>query len=171
MALTPNFTSAQTSGEPSKVTLTDTSTGSDGDVASRRVYFTKADGSYLTSEGNDNDYEDWAYADANETFDILDKDYALNIRVVWLNAGGDTLYTKIILTGLTLYNETYDYGLTEMLAANPMLVGDDSFIERKSALRTLIDAGDKAITWGDIYNSQACYNAATLIRTSTNFFV
>ena len=48
MSLTPNFTAVQSIGSPDSVQLTDSSTGSDGAIVSRRVSFRLSNGNYLT---------------------------------------------------------------------------------------------------------------------------
>ncbi|MDE1767227.1 MAG: hypothetical protein KGI27_13295, partial [Thaumarchaeota archaeon] len=146
MAFSQNFSVSQVTGYPSQIVLTDTSTGSDGSIASRRVYLAKADGTFLVPAGTSTQYITWAYANASITIDALDKDYALLITVQWLDAGGAILYALNSLNGETLYNETFDYLLTQMMASNPYLVNDNDFFPNKSLLRTFIDAGNQAIT-------------------------
>ena len=46
MPLVPNFTASQYSGTPSVITLTDTSTGSDVTITSRRVYLLQSNGTF-----------------------------------------------------------------------------------------------------------------------------
>jgi hypothetical protein len=48
-------------------------------------------------------------------------------------------------TAFTLYNETFDYGLTTMLSANPLLINDNSFWGNKVKLREAIDSGNQAL--------------------------
>lgn len=165
MALTPNFSTSQTPGQPSIVTLQDTSTGSDVNITQRRIYFKKDDGTFKVPSGTSTEYVAWAYALSTISVDMLDKDYAFAIIVQWLDAGNVVLYDKTIPTGLTLYNETNDYGRTQKLSGNPLLINDDDFWERKEIMRTQIDSGNQAITFaGDLFAAQQCYNAATNIR-------
>lgn len=165
MALTPNFSVSQAFGSPSEVTLQDTSTGSDGAITQRRVYLRTATGSFLVPDGTSTDYVEWAYADSTITIDALDKDYGLDIVVQWLDVSNTVLYDKTIATGLTLYNETYDYGLTQKFSGNPLLINDDGFFERKSRIRTDIDSGNQAIVFAeDLFSAQQCYDDATTLR-------
>jgi len=165
VAIVPNFSASQVIGEPSEVVLTDTSTGSDGAITQRRAFLRKADGTFMVPTGTSTDYIQWPYANASITIDALDKDYAFAIVVQWLNISNVVLYDKTIPTGLTLYNETFDYQLTQMFSGNPLLINDDSFFEKKSDLRTLIDSGNQAIVFAeDIFAAQQCYNKATEIR-------
>ncbi len=165
MPLTPNFSYSQPLGDPSVVELEDTSTGSDGLVTERRVYLTKADGSYLTPEDNDEDYIVWAIADDTIEIDALDKDYALNVVVLWVNSGGTALYTKNYIIGFTQWNEEFDYSLTQLQSGNSVLTHDGNFFNLKSQLRTEIDSGNQAVVLAeDLYGAQNCYDAATQIR-------
>lgn len=165
MPIVPNFSTSQTFGSPSKVTLQDTSTGSDGSLVERRVFLRKADGVFLVPEGNSTQYIVWDYAVSTITIDALDKDYGLDIVVQWLDFNFTVLYDKTIATGLTLYNETYDDGLTQKFSGNPLLINDDGYFERKSRIRTDIDSGNQAIVFAeDLFAAQQCYNDATNVR-------
>ena len=44
MSFSPAFTASQSAATPSTVVFTDTSTGSDGSIASRRIYVTDNNG-------------------------------------------------------------------------------------------------------------------------------
>lgn len=169
MALTPNFAATQSEGANDTIDLEDTSTGSDAAIAARRVYFITSQGAYLVESGTSTDYEAWALADDEESFEVLiDKDYALLIRVLWVNSGGTTLYTKELYYGFTQYNEEFDYGLTQMIAANPYLIND--YLPKKSELRTYIDSGNQAVELAsDIGNAQICYDKATAIRLEQEY--
>lgn len=163
--ITPNFSSAQTFGLPSKVILTDTSTGSDGAITQRRVYLRKPDGTFLVPSGTSTEYIQWAYAASSITIDALDKDYGLDIIVQWLNVSNTVLYDKTIPTGLTLYNSTNSYQRTQKLSGNPLLINDDDFWERKEQLRECIESGNEAILFAeDIFAAQQCYDRGTDIR-------
>jgi hypothetical protein len=162
---TPNFSYSQPLGDPSVISLEDTSTGSDGLVTERRVFLTKADGSYLVPEENDEDYIVWPIADDTIDIDALDKDYALNVVVLWVNAAGTALYTKAQKIGFTQWNEEFDYSLTQLQSGNPALTHDGNFFNLKSDLRTEIDSGNQCVLLAvDLYGAQNCYDAATLIR-------
>jgi len=170
MAFVQNFSTSQTVGLPNKINFSDTSTGSDGSIASRRIYLQLDDGSYLVEDGTTTDYEVWPIIDSTITLDVLEQDEAINITVQWLDSGGTVLYSKVILTGFTLYNETFDYGLTQMLAGNPLLINDNMFFYNKSKLRVYLDSGNNAIELAsDILSAQLCYDKATLLRTNSPY--
>lgn len=172
MSFVGNFSAAQVSGYPSQIVITDDSTGTDAAIVSRRIYLAKADGSYLVPSGTLTDYIIWPIGTTTKTIDALNKDYALLITVNWLGVSGTNLYTKPLLYGFTLYNEAFDYYLTQMLTANKLLINDNNFWSNKSDLRTYIDSGNQAISLAsDQSGAQVCYDEATKLRLgSQNYF-
>ena len=174
MALTVNFSAAQTPGDPGTIILTDESTGTDVAVTQRRVYIQTAAGDYLVLEGTTTEYESWAdFPSTTELTltDILDKDYAVRMVVQWLNVGGTVLYDKTLYYGFTCYNEDFDYELTQTVAGNPLLISDNNFWGNKSTLRGYIDSGNNAITRNsDTAAAQQCYDLATNMRTNSQYF-
>lgn len=170
LAIDQNFTAQQVIGFPSQIVLNDTSTGSDSNVTSRVVYLQTKDNTFLVPSGTTTSYIVWAIANASITIDALNKDYSLVITVNWLDINGATLYTKPLLFGFTLYNETFDYYLTQMLAANNYLITDNNFWPNKSTLRTYIDGGNQAILLAsDQGNAQICYDEATKLRVGSQY--
>ena len=69
------------------------------------------------------------------------------------------------------FNEKFDYGLTQMLTANPMLINDNDFFPHKEELRISIDSGNQAFTLvGDIFAAQQCYDRATELRVNSQYY-
>jgi hypothetical protein len=171
MPLVPNFTASQYSGTPSVITLTDTSTGSDVTIASRRVYLLQANGTFLVPAGNTTDYILWDLVDTSISIDVLSQDTALSITVQWMS-GIDTVVTsKTISFAFTAYNETFYYGLTESQVANSNLSASTNWYQTKLVLRVELDSADQAITFAsDIYSAQAALNRATYISTNQAYF-
>jgi hypothetical protein len=174
LPLTPSFSASQPAGAPASVTITDTSSGSDGTLTSRRIYFQKADGTYLVPEGTETDYVEWDIDETSVTVeDLLDsegdgKDYALNITVNWMT-NSTVSYEADDPWGFQQYNDNFDYTLTQLLSQNPLLQNDNNFWESKSLLRTYIDSGSQAVSVGDIFSAQICYDKATLLRTNSQY--
>ena len=84
MPFIENFTATQYISVPNLIVITDTSTGTDAAITSRRVYMRKSDGTYLVEEGTTTNYELFPLATGNIiSYDVLDKDYALTITVEW----------------------------------------------------------------------------------------
>lgn len=109
MSFLPSFTVSQPIGENNIVTVTDTSTGTNSAINARRVYLRKSDGTFLVPEGTATDYVDWAWVDTSIDIDVLDKDYALEITVEWLE---DPLFF-LSETGDSLISEGGLYFTTE----------------------------------------------------------
>jgi hypothetical protein len=171
MPLVPNFTASQYSGTPSVITLTDTSTGSDVTITSRRVYLLQANGTFLVPAGTVTDYILWDLVDPSISIDVLSQDSALSITVQWMNAGNTVVTSKTISFAFTAYNETFYYGLTESQVANANLTASTNWYQTKLILRVEIDSADQAITFAsDIYSAQAALNRATFISTNQAYF-
>lgn len=166
-----SFTATQLIGEESTVTITAVVTGTDVAVTQRRVYLQTDSGEFLVPTGTTTDYVQWSISASSIDIDCLDKDYGLRIVVEWLDVNNVVLYDDEQYVGLTLYNESFDYGLTQLMAANPLLINDNALWQNKSKLRTFIDSGNNAITFAsDLYNAQLCYDAATELRLSSQYF-
>jgi hypothetical protein len=171
MSLTPNFTASQSSGTPSIITLTDTSTGSDGTIAKRRVYLLQANGTFLVPAGTTTNYIEWNLADTSISLNVLSQDSALSITVQWLTSGNVVVTAKTTSFAFTAYNETFYYGLTESQVANSNLTASTNWYQTKLILRVEIDSADQAITFAsDIYSAQAALNRATFISTNQALF-
>jgi hypothetical protein len=171
MSLTPNFTASQSSGTPSIITLTDTSTGSDVTIAKRRVYLLQANGTFLVPAGTTTDYINWNLADTSIALNVLSQDSALSITVQWLTAGNAIVTSKTTSFAFTAYNETFYYGLTESQVANANLSASTNWYQTKLILRVEIDSANQAITFAsDIYSAQAALNRATFISTNQALF-
>lgn len=172
MALTVSFTAESVSGSPSDILFTDTSTGTDAAVTSRRIYMSDKDGNFIVEDGTSTEYEVWAIPLAtNITLDLLSSDMAVRITVQWLNVSNVVLYDYTIdAIGFTEYNEDFDYELTQRMSANPLLINDNNFWSNKNKFRGLIDAGNNAIlNASDISNAQLCYDAATEIQDNAQY--
>ncbi len=170
MAINPSFTTSQVIGQPENVVLTDTSSGSFGAITQRRVYLYINNGGTIVPQGTNTPYVQWALANQSITIDCLDKDYAINIEVQWLDNTDTVINTVTNKVGLTMYNETFDYQLTQMETANSKLANNNNFFSNKSNLRTYIDSGNQAMIFAaDIYAAQLCYDRATDLRLNAQY--
>ncbi len=172
MPLVESFTATQSLGFPSRITLTDTSTGSDGAIAERRVTVVDSNGDYLVEEGTTTNYEVWPYADATITLDLLTIDRAVYITVYWVNSGGATLYSKTILTVFRLYSITYYIYLIKSQSSNVKLKDNANFYQNEiKLLCSLQEAYDSVYYAGDIKSAQsALTRAKSLVDNPANFF-
>ena len=182
MPFTPGFSTSQTIGLPNKINFTDTSDGTDNAINSRRIFIQDAANAYLVETGTTTNYEIWSITSGLDprsiSFDVLKKDMALYITVQWGSLSGiapnqtfTVLYEKSYLSGFTLYNESFDYQMTQVLSGNPLLINDHNFFANKSQLRVSIDSGNQAVFLAaDIYAGQQCYDRATNLRLNSPYF-
>lgn len=147
MPITPNFSTSQASGNLDAMTITDTSTGSDGTITGRLIYLRKYDGTYLTPTDYTVDYIFWPYSSSSLTVeDLLDKDYCLDITVYWY-IGSGIGYSKTILTLFRGYTDTFLRNLTRAVASNRTLITRPNYWQNKQKLRVLIDDAAQATEW------------------------
>lgn len=165
MPITPSFSISQSSLSPNIVTATDTSTGSDAAIASRRIFFQTAQGTYLVEDGVTTDWNSWNYADAAESFDILDTDQSLAITVQWLSVANAVLYTLTQLFCLPQYNKNFYYYLIQQQALTPSILQDTVYFSNIATYWQNIIGAINAIEIGaDIAASQNCLDRATLMK-------
>jgi hypothetical protein len=154
MPLTPNFTAVESLAFPSQITLTDTSTGSDGTVTGRVAYFRLADGTYLTPTGISNSALAWPIAQTSIVFDLLPRSHAVSITVNWL-AGSTVAYTLTTLWDFDLYDYLEGYAKVQNLTSSPKLFDDVNFFLSVVRLDANIFMSEVAVTIGnDIYSAQ-----------------
>lgn len=170
MPFAASFSVSQTLGDPSEITFSDTSTGTDGNITERRIYLRLSDGLFLVESGTATDYETWDILDISDTLDVLDEDEAIEVTIQWLDVSGTVLYVSTANYGFTLFNSTFDYQLTQRLSGNPLLINDNNFFELKSELRVAIDSGNDAIAVGDLFGAQQCYIIATNLRLNSQYY-
>lgn len=171
MALTPSFSVAQNSGTPNIITIADSSTGSDGSVAKRRVYLLQADGTYLVPTGTTTTYIDWALSASSINLNVLTQDAALEVTVQWLSSTNVVLYTVTSAFSFSAYGETFYYGLTQQQSANPEIISSLNFYQTKMMVRVELDSAAQAISFAsDIQGAQQCFDRLQIIINNQNFF-
>jgi hypothetical protein len=169
MAITPSFTVSQNYSTPNILSLVDNSTGTDNTLTQRRVYLIKDDGTYLVPQGTTTNYIVWSYAVSFIDIDVLNKDYALNIRVEWL-AGNVVEETKEDVYLFKLYGELFLYGLSQRQESNPQIINSFPFYINKMRLRTELDSAVGAVVYGsDILTAQSCLDRAKYLMDNENF--
>ena len=162
MALTVNFSASTNITTPTILTLTDTSTGTDGAITSRKVLLRKADGTYLVPTGTTTNYIVWDIASSSINLSVLSVDYALNIYVYWM-AGSQINYYLITPYEFNTNARVYRIKLLKAQASNPALVNSANFFEVISNITTLIDGANEAILLaGDITLAQLCNTQAAV---------
>jgi hypothetical protein len=155
MPLTPAFTVSQSLADPSTITVTDTSTGSDAAITSRRVYIRLANGTYLVVDGTTTDYEVWAIADTAITLELLPRSEALQIIVQWLDVSNEVIYTATEYTVFTWADYIFLYQLTQTQAGRPKLRDNRNYYYSKIRMFVNVEDAENAVDYAsDIWNSQ-----------------
>lgn len=145
MPIVPNFSTSQPAGAISSVTFTDTSTGSDVGLSGRTISLIKYQGDALVPTDYTVEYIAWPIGSTSITItDLLDKDYAAEITVLWFS-GSTISYSKTILTLFSAYSELFLRQLTQALAANKELITRQNYWQNKIKLRTLIEDAGQAV--------------------------
>jgi len=149
MSFVQNFTASQQISTPNLLVIQDTSTGTDGAIVDREVFLQKADGTYLVVKGVSTNYMDFPLsAGSTISYDVLDKDYALNITVNWLDIAGNVLHTQTVLYCFSTYAQIYDTKLSKAQIANPSLIDNNNWLSTKFALTTYIRAANDGVGLG-----------------------
>ncbi len=174
MAITASWSASQNYGSITNLVLTDTSTGSGTTITGRLVYLIKNDGTYLTPEGSTTDYIFWPYVSgAGDTIsiDVLDKDYCLNISVVFYEGSG-VYQTVTELALFTAYTKLFLRQLTQAQEARPRLLTDNNFWTNKFKLQAIISSAEQAVlSLNDQQIATYCLaEAKELTDNVSNFF-
>lgn len=138
-----SFTATQDAGNITVATFNDTSTGLVG-VTGRLIYLRKYDGDYLVPDGTTTDYVNWPIGSTTINIDVLDKDYCLDVTVVWYS-GSSVAYTLTQLVLFTAYSELFLRKLIQALAANKTLITRPNFWANSIKLRTLVDNATQSV--------------------------
>ena len=166
MALSPAFTIGITA-DPSSVVITDTSTGSDGAITTRKIIFTQTDSVILGASP----YDFPLSAGSSITVNPLDKDYALTIVINWVNSSGVVLYTANKIFVFTQYAFLFLESLTQQQIANPSIVDDQNFIQNKFDLFQEVKSAQNAIDYGQSVSAAQSYvNRYQLLINNNQFY-
>lgn len=172
MPLTPNFTSSESLSSPDLVTFTDTSTGTDVTITTRRIYLRLANGNYLTTAGESTTraYESWSYSDTTITLPILTQSTTASVMVEWY-AGSTLTYTKTILMEWDLYDYLFGLELIQAQTANPRIIQDQNYYSNFFAFITNIWNSESAVLYGDdLYSSQSSLNVNQNLIDNSDFY-
>jgi hypothetical protein len=172
MAIVPSIAVSQSAISPQNITLTDDSTGTDSNIASRRIYIRNADGEALVPTGTTTDYITWSYSQSTKTVDVLTQDTAASIIVQWLDAGNAILYVYDNTYPLSEFGKQFFYYLVQQLGLSPNVFQDSNYAGNLSLFWAFIKAGDNAVTYGnDIFAGQQCYNKEIdMMQNQAKFF-
>jgi hypothetical protein len=170
MPLVPNFSTSQSLATLSNVTFTDTSTGSDGTITTRRITVVLPNGNYLTAAGESTTpaYINWPYAQPSITVSLLSKSKAATVVVEWF-AGAVSTYVKVLISLWDLYDYVYGIGLISDMTSDPDIISDKDWYSNFFKFVTNIWIAESAITYGsDTYSSQRALNVNQSMMTHSN---
>lgn len=176
MALSPAFTcvsfntplinpSLGGTVDPSAMILADTSSGSDVNIASRKI---------LLYDYQNNLFGSFAWPLASNPFTInpLTQDIALNVVIQWLDVSGNVLYTANQILPFTGYGEQFKYGLIQTEVTNEGILQDVNYQSYFNTLSNYLDGAIQAIIIGQsIGNSQSqIVKEKFLVINSNNYY-
>lgn len=170
MALSPAFTinSVNTGGtvDPTAIILQDTSTGSDGAIASRQILLYTVQNALLVPA------IPWALATNPITVNPLSQDIGLNVVVNWLDGSGNVLYTTSLIQAFTGYGEQFYYTLIQTESASPGILQDVNYQNYKANLRNYLDSAVQSIFIGQsLGNAEAMIlKEAYLVKNSNLYY-
>jgi hypothetical protein len=171
MPFSQNFTVAQTSANPAFVIITDTSTGSDGAIDSRRIYITDCFGNYIVPSGTTTNYIDWPLVDNPISLNILTQDTAANIKVEWLDNTQQILYELNNNYCFSEFNKQFLYYLIQLQSQTYNIIQDNNYWGNVGIFWTNIIGAINSVEIGDdIFASQACLNRATNMAQNQAYF-
>jgi len=172
MPFSQNFTVAQTSANPAFVIITDTSTGNDANIDSRRIYITDCNGNYIVPTGTTTNYIEWDLLDNPISLDILTQDTAANVRVDWLDSTNTVLYTLNNNYCFSEYNKQFLYYLIQLQSLTYNVIQDNNYWGNVGTLWVNIIGAINSVEIGDdIFASQTCLNRATFMaQNQANYF-
>lgn len=172
MAYTLSFLVSQ-GVDSTAFSLTDTSTGSDAAVVTRRITCTTLGGTILVPTGTSTTYIEFPFSDgASISVAVLPIDYAMTIRLDYINIAGTALYSLSQNYPFTGNDDDFDYSLTQFLVGNQSLLQDTTYVINRFTFRMLVDAASQAVTTGnDINSSQFLLDLAQdYVDNQTKYF-
>lgn len=169
MPLAPNFTTSNGFQTPSVITLTDTSTGSDVAIFSRRVTISKPFGGYLVPSGVLTNYIVWAYANTSININAIVRDFSINVLVEWLDVDNNVLYSKNYNYNIIPLGELFNYKLIQSQVGQPNIISNITFYKNKSLLELELDSSQQSVLLGgDIIAGQQCIERALYLKSNYN---
>ena len=173
MAFNGLFNAVQ-SADGASATFTDVSTGSDANLTGRRIYPNKTDATVLVPAGNTLGYIDWPLS-AGSTLvvsNLLPKDYALNITVVWISSSPlapPSSYTETTLYGFVRNTKNFIYNKLQNLDAQPTLNNDQGWTMSLFKLYLEVKNCGLSVEYFDQYKAQAALDRAYSIMQNQKF--
>lgn len=167
MPLVPSFTISQTALSAGVVIFTDTSSGSDVLVISRKITITDSAGNPVVQSGNTGTTITWALATNPYSLDLLTQDMAVQIRVDWLNAAGASIYNSEASYCLPQFNKVFLYYLIQLQSLTYPIIQDTNYWNNVAILWANLTGAINAVEIAsDITASQACLDRCTFMANN-----
>lgn len=153
--LTPNFSSDQSSSDPSVITFLDISLGTDSTITDRQIQVVLADGTYLVPDGTSTNYIDWPYGQTSIVVDLLKRSTAAFVTVSWL-AGSTVTYTKVLPMEWDFADILFLFGLLSFQTSNPTIISDANYYSNVFIMISNVWMSETAISdMDDVFSSQS----------------
>lgn len=153
---------------PNVFTLQDISTGADVNLTGRTIFLREADGSLLVPG------IPWAIGNNTITLDVLNKDIALDVEVIWTSSAplaAPSSYVKKLLKVFTALGEAFNYRLIQLQSANPSVIKSSGYRDSKMDLRIALDNARDAVAEGeDIYSAQQMVERSNSLIANEKYF-
>lgn len=167
MALAPSFSMGSVNNgatiDPTAIILTDTSTGSDGAIASRQILLYTVQNALLVAA------IPWPLATNPITINPLTQDIALNLVVNWLDGSGNILYTFSAIQAFTGYGENFAYNLIQTEESSPGILQDVNYQGYVNTLNNYLVSAVRAISVGQsLKNAQLMILKEQYLVTNSN---
>jgi len=171
---TPNFSTSESLSSNNLVTFSDTSTGDDILLTSRRISILLANGKWLDTEGVESTtivYHTWAIGDASVELNLLTRSISGTVTVDWLT-GSTATYTKTIDCEWDLWDYVFLFGLLSAQTSYPARTSNSDYWQNSFKMITNLFQSEQAITlMSDIYSSQGALDRNYyMITRQNNFF-
>lgn len=162
----PSISLSATS-DPSQISITDSSTGSDVLITDRKINVYQANNSLLGASP----YDFPLSVGSSIIINPLDKDYGLTIVATWVNNVGTVLYTATAIGAFVQYGLLFAQSLTQTQEANPNIISDQNFMGNKFNLFTEIQSALNAITSGQsVFSAQSCITRYQKLLVNSSYF-
>lgn len=171
MAFSQAFTVSQSAATPEIVVLTDTSTGADASIVSRRAYFTDSQGNPVVPSGTSTTYVDWPLVDNPISLTLLTQDTAVYLTVQWLDVSNAVLYSSSNYYCLSQFNQQFFYYLIQQLGLQPAVLQDTTFKSNLEQYWVYIIGAQNAISLAeDLAASQNLLDLATNMMNNQQIY-
>lgn len=148
--------------------LEDTSVGSDAGLTGRTIYLYQSSGQLLVAA------IPWAIGNATISLDVLEQDYALNVKVDWASSSPlapPSTYTYSLIYAFVKYGQQFVYSLTQQQESNPSIVQDTNFYGNKLIVICLILSAQNAIDIGEsLFSAQNCIALYQNYLVNSNYY-